>query len=80
MLACLSHRLPVTGKQVGRPRVVGQRLPNLEQVAHQPSTLWHRSQFDWYGGGRRVLDWTSGTALWYSTGTRPSADPLGVGA
>lgn len=61
----------VTGKQVGRPRLVGQRLPNLERVAINPSTIWHRSQFDWYGGGRRVLDWTSGTALWYSTGTTP---------
>jgi len=61
----------VTGKQVGRPRLVGQRLPNLEQVALQSSTIWHRSQFNWYGGGRKVLDWTTGTALWYSTGTTP---------
>jgi hypothetical protein len=61
----------VTGKRVGRPAVVGQRLPNLEQVARQSSTIWHRSQFDWYDGGRKVLDWTTGTALWYSTGTAP---------
>lgn len=61
----------VTGKRVGRPRLVGQRLPNLAQVAGQASTLWQRSQFDWYDGGHKVLDWTSGTALWYSTGTAP---------
>lgn len=61
----------VTGKRVGRPPVVGQRLPNLEQVARQASTIWHRSQFDWYDGGHKVLDWTTGTALWYSTGTAP---------
>lgn len=29
----------VMGKQVGRPRVVGQRLPNLAHVAGQASTL-----------------------------------------
>lgn len=61
----------VTGKQVGRPALVGQRLPNLEQVARQSSTLWQRSQVDWYDGRRKVLDWTSGIALWYSTGTAP---------
>ena len=62
---------PVTGKRVGRPPVVGQRLPNLAQVARQSSPIWHRSQFDWYDGQRKVLDWTTGTALWYSTGTAP---------
>ena len=61
----------LTGKRVGRPPVVGKRLPNLEQVARQSSTLWHRSQVDWYNGRRKVLDWTTGTALWYSTGTTP---------
>jgi hypothetical protein len=60
-----------TSKRVGRPAVVGQRLPNLEQVTRQSSTLWHRSQVDWYDGGSKVLDWTTGTALWYSTGTIP---------
>jgi hypothetical protein len=59
------------GQQVGRPALVGQRLPNLSQVIHQASTLWQRSQFDWYDGGRKVLDWTTGTALWYSSGTTP---------
>lgn len=60
-----------SSKRIGRPPVVGQRLPNLAQVAQQVSTLWHRSQFDWYDGGRKVLDWTTGTALWYSTGIAP---------
>jgi hypothetical protein len=61
----------VSGKRVGRPPLVGQRLPNLEQVARQSSTLWQRSQVDWYDGRRKVMDWTSGTALWYSTGSAP---------
>jgi hypothetical protein len=74
-----------TGKRVGRPAVVGQRLPNLEQVARQSSTRWQRSQVDWYNGGHKVLDLTSGTALWYSTGTAPlpirwvlARDPAGT--
>jgi hypothetical protein len=61
----------VRGKRVGRPPLVGQRLPNLEQVAAQAHTLWQRSLFEWYDGQRKVLDWTTGTALWYSTGTPP---------
>lgn len=60
-----------TGKRVGRPARVGQRLPNLEQVIRQSSTLWQRSQVVWYDGRRKVLDWTTGMALWYSTGTAP---------
>ena len=40
-------------------------------MATQTSTLWHRSLFEWYAGGRKVLDWTTGTALWYSTGIPP---------
>jgi hypothetical protein len=60
-----------SGKRIGRPPVVGQRLPTLAQIAQQASTLWQRSQVDWYDGGRKVLDWTTGTALWYSTGTTP---------
>jgi hypothetical protein len=60
---------PRTGK--GRPPIVGQRLPILEQVARQKSTRWQRSQLTWYNGGRKVVDWTSGIALWYSSGTAP---------
>jgi hypothetical protein len=59
------------GKQVGRPRVVGQRLPNLEHIALDPNTAWQTDRLDWYGGQQRDMDWVSGTALWYSTGTDP---------
>lgn len=58
-------------KRRGRPPVVGARLPNLEQVATQPTTRWQRSQVAWYGGTTTVVDWVSGTALWYSTGAAP---------
>jgi hypothetical protein len=55
----------------GRPSVVGARLPHLAQVALLPTTRWQRSQVAWYGATTTVVDWTTGTALWYSTGTRP---------
>lgn len=72
-------------KRIGRPPLVGARLPNLHEVASSPTTQWHRSQVSWYGGGLAVMDWTTGTALWYSTGTPPLAirwllirDPAGI--
>ncbi len=58
-------------KRPGRPPVVGTRLPNPGQVAADPHTRWHRSRVDWYQGQTAMMDWTSGTALWYSTGTKP---------
>jgi len=65
-------RLTATGqKRRGRPAQVGQRLPNLAQIATAQHTVWQRSRIDWYGGQTEIVDWTSGTALWYSTGTPP---------
>lgn len=32
---------------VGRPRVVGPRLPSLQQVLHDPHTVWQRLTLDW---------------------------------
>jgi len=58
-------------KRPGRPAVVGARRPNLAQVATQPTPRWQRSQVAWYGGTTTIVDWVSGTALWYSTGTTP---------
>jgi hypothetical protein len=49
----------------GRPRVKGERLPQLKQVLKEPQTIWHRLCVRWYDGRRRTLDVTSGTAVWY---------------
>lgn len=65
---------PITAsgkKRRGRPAKVGQRLPNLTEVATASTTLWHRGKLAWYGGQSEVVDWATGTALWYSTGTPP---------
>jgi len=60
-------------KRRGRPPGVGQRLPNLSQIALSSSTVWHRSKIAWYGGKTEVVDWATGTALWYSSGIPPLA-------
>src|SRR5438552_12802895 len=57
--------------QMGRPPVVGKRLPKLTTVLHDPNTEWETLTVNWYGGTQRTLEVTTGTALWYSTGTDP---------
>ena len=58
--------------QPGRTRLKGQRLPTLEQVAHNRKTKWKRVTLpDWYGQGRRVVQIVSDTAVWYHSGQPP---------
>lgn len=57
--------------QMGRPPLVGKRLPKLTTVLQDPNTVWQTLTVDWYGGTKRTLEVTTGTALWYSTGTDP---------
>jgi len=73
-----------TEHTIGRPRVVGQRLPALETVLQHPETLWQKFTLDWYGQGKRTLEICTGTALWYRSGYDPlpirwvlTRDPLG---
>ncbi len=55
--------------QIGRPRLKGERLPNLSVVAEDPSTSWKCAKIaNWYGSGDRMVEITSETAVWYSTG------------
>lgn len=60
-----------TKHTIGRPRVVGKRLPALEQVLQDPHTLWQKLTLDWYGEGERTLEICTGTALWYRYGSDP---------
>jgi DDE superfamily endonuclease len=60
-----------TPHTIGRPRVVGQRLPSLEQVLADPETVWQKLTLDWYGQGERTLEICTGTALWYRYGCAP---------
>jgi DDE superfamily endonuclease len=55
--------------QIGRPRLNGERLPNLSVVAEDPSTVWEPITIDnWYGREDRTVEIASATAVWYSTG------------
>ncbi len=62
---------PPKPHQMGRPRVVGKRLPKLTTVINDPKTAWETLTVKWYGGTERKLEVTTGTALWFSTGTDP---------
>jgi hypothetical protein len=63
---------PRTAKQMGRPRLKGARLPNLSTVLTNPKTQWQTLTVNgWYGGGERVVELVTGTAVWYHTGMPP---------
>ena len=56
----------------GRPRLVGTRLPSLQQVLANPRTVWRRLKFlHWYRETNRKVEVTSGTAVWYHGGLPP---------
>ena len=58
--------------QKGRPRLVGQRLPTLQQRGVDPATAWTRMTIaNWYGQQTRAVEVSSQTAVWYHTGLPP---------
>jgi hypothetical protein len=60
---------PRIAGQMGRPRLKGERLPNLSVVAEDSSTVWAPATVDnWYASGERSVEVASATAVWYSTG------------
>jgi len=61
-----------TKRTKGRPRLVGTRLPSLQQVLANPKTDWQRLTFlHWYRETNRKVEVTSGTAVWYHGGMPP---------
>jgi hypothetical protein len=55
--------------QKGRPRLKGERLPNLSEVAEDRATVWKTTTMaNWYGEREREVEIASETAVWYSTG------------
>jgi hypothetical protein len=55
--------------QRGRPRLKGERLPNLSVVAEDPNTVWKPTTIaSWHGERERKVEIASETAVWYSTG------------
>jgi len=58
--------------QMGRPRVVGKRLPSLTSRAIDPATSWTTITLShWYGERDRLITVVSDTAVWYRTGLPP---------
>jgi hypothetical protein len=54
---------------IGRPRIVGERLPTLAECLADPNTPWRRLRVDrWHGGGERLVEIISGTAIWHHPG------------
>ena len=70
--------------QPGRPAKKGRRLPSLKQRLTDPATVWMQVRLTWYDQSQRLVEISSGTAVWYSGG-KPSVpirwllirDPLG---
>jgi hypothetical protein len=59
--------------QRGRPRLKGKALPKLNAILADPKTVWTRiAMAAWYGGQTRVLEYVSGTSIWYSSGMPPA--------
>src|SRR5215217_2097094 len=55
--------------QLGRPRLKGERLPNLSMVAQEQNTIWKAIRLaNWYGARERIVEVVSDRAIWYSTG------------
>ncbi len=72
-------------KKRGRPRIVGERLKNLEVLAKDKEQKWIRRTLPWYSGKSKDLDFMTGTCLWYhnTVGGVPirwilTKDPSGV--
>jgi hypothetical protein len=58
--------------QMGRPRLVGSRLPSLAIRATDLTTVWTRVTMPrWYGERERTIEIASDTAVWYRTGLPP---------
>ncbi len=68
--AALYEPAPLRGPhQLGRPRLKGERLPNLSAVSEDSATMWTPITVgDFYGRKKRTVEMVSATAVWYSTG------------
>jgi hypothetical protein len=63
---------PAKRKGRGRPAIKGKRLRKLSAVLKDPKTPWQRCRISlWYGRTDRLVEITSGTALWYRAGIAP---------
>ena len=60
---------PKGAGRTGRPRVKGDKLPTLQQIAENPNTDWSRVCVPrWYSQGERDVEIVTGCCLWYNHG------------
>jgi len=63
---------PQRRKGRGRPPIKGKRLKKLSAILNDPKVSWQRYRISlWYGRTNRLVEITSGTALWYRGGVPP---------
>jgi hypothetical protein len=63
---------PQKRKGRGRPPIKGKRLKKLSAILNDPKVSWRRYRVSlWYGRTNRLVEITSGTAIWYRGGTPP---------
>jgi DDE superfamily endonuclease len=61
-------------RQMGRPRLKGARRATLKAVLNDSQTEWTAiAVSNWYGGGRREVEVSTDTAVWYHSGLPPVA-------
>jgi hypothetical protein len=63
-------------KPKGKPgpqACVGKRQVSLQSRLKDSKTRWQRRKVAWYGGKQRLIEFVTGTALWYTTSEK---DPL----
>lgn len=76
---------PRLATTMGRPRLKGERLPNLAQILLDPDTQWQSLTLEcWYGHQEYPIEVFTGLAVWYHSGLPPVPirfclvrDPLG---
>jgi hypothetical protein len=63
---------PHKRKGRGRPPIKGKRLKKLSAILNDRKVCWQRYRVSlWYGRANRIVEITSGTALWYRSGVPP---------
>lgn len=64
--ARLFEEPPLANKKRGRPRKVGQRIPDLKTLRDDPTTEWKQATVQWYYGTTKQIEYCSGVTLWYN--------------
>ena len=57
--------------QKGRSALKGHRRPSLKAISDQDHVAWTVAAVSWYDGTTRIVELTSQTAVWYSSGKPP---------